>query len=65
MRYTKYTITFVNKVEYTLHAFGFVDAIILGMAWAINNGYDKRINQITDEKNITIKNIKSDFTFDR
>lgn len=63
MKIYKFDIIFLNDCKLSVYASGFTDAIILGMAKAIKNAWDKRMKSITDEKGVTVKNISS-VTFD-
>lgn len=65
MKNTKYEIFFFNDAQIYVFAGSFPDAIILGMARAIENAWDKRIKYVRDEKGKTIKNITfSTFEFE-
>jgi hypothetical protein len=58
MKKYKYTVIYLNDQQDIFYCNGFVEAIILAMARAIENGRDFTIKYITDEKGVTIRDIK-------
>lgn len=64
MKQDTFKVIYLNGNEEKFRAFGFTNAIILAMAYAINKGWDKRIKYVEDSKGVCIKNIESPtFTF--
>ena len=57
MRKWKYDVTYLNDNRKVFYCNGFVEAIILAMAYAIHEGWDKGIKCITDEYGVTIQDI--------
>lgn len=53
-----YHVVFENGKEETFYCIGFVEAIILAMAYAQHMGWDMRLKHITDEKGTTAKDIQ-------
>ncbi len=58
MKSTEYEVIYMNGNEGYFYAHGFIEAIVLGMAFAQQKGWDMRIKHITDDKGTTIKDIE-------
>jgi hypothetical protein len=58
MKHTQYSVIYLNDMHEIFYANGFTEAIIAAMYFAMTKGWDKRIKYITDENDVTIKDIK-------
>lgn len=58
MKKTQYIVIYLNDMKEIFYADGFTEAIICAMYFAITKGWDKRIKYITDEYDVTIKDIE-------
>ncbi len=57
MKQYKYTVKFKNGFEKVFYTNGFSCAIILAMAYAINQAWDRTILHVVDEKGFKITDI--------
>lgn len=57
MKKYKHTVYYLNDMVQVFYCTGFMQAICLGFAFAINKGWDNRIKYITDINGTTIENI--------
>jgi hypothetical protein len=58
MKYYEYEVIYLNGNKNHFYCNGFIEAIVLAMAYAQKQGWDMRISYITDEKGTVIKNIE-------
>lgn len=58
MKKYKYTVYYANGKKETFYCNSFQSAIILGMAHAIQNGWNISIEYVIDEKGKMVKNIQ-------
>lgn len=59
MKKSKFDIIYLNGEQTSFWCFGFNEAIILAMAYAISKGWDIRLKFVTDaESGVTIENIE-------
>jgi len=57
MKNTEYKVIYDNDNETTIHAFGFTEAVILAMAYALNKGWSYETKRIESEEGIVISKI--------
>ena len=58
MKKYKHVVFYLNDRQETFYCNGFMEAICLGFAYAIQKGWDNRIKYITNENGTTINNIQ-------
>jgi hypothetical protein len=58
MKNYEHKVIFLNGNEECFYCGGFVEAIVLAMAYAQQKGWDMRIKYVTDEKGTTIKDVE-------
>lgn len=58
MKKIQFEVIFLNGNEEYFYCGGFVEAIVLAMAYAQQKGWDMRIKYVIDENGVKIKDIQ-------